>query len=144
MDGEGDIRQTLKPTELVVRYAVFAAIAIVANLAAQAAVFAVYEGSLELAAAIAAGTFVGLMVKFELDRRLIFYAPRQGAGATGLTFLLYSASGLVTTAIFWATETLFYFGSGKAEGSQYAGGLTGLTIGYVLKYRLDKKYAFRA
>jgi putative flippase GtrA len=140
---EGGIRQTLKPTELAVRYAMFAAVAIGANLAAQAAVFAVYDGPLELAAAIAIGTIVGLIVKFELDRRLIFYAPRQDVAATGLTFLLYSASGLVTTAIFWATETLFYLASGKAEGSQYAGGLVGLTIGYVLKYRLDKKYAFR-
>jgi putative flippase GtrA len=127
----------------VVRYIVFAGIAIASNLAAQALVFAAYDGPLELAAAIAVGTIVGLVVKFELDRRLIFYAPRQDAGATGVTFLFYATTGLVTTAIFWGTETLFYLASGKASGSQYVGGFVGLTIGYVLKYQLDKRYVFR-
>ncbi|WP_410971976.1 GtrA family protein, partial [Salmonella sp. SAL4445] len=77
-------------TELTLRYALFAGIAIAANLAAQALVFAVYKGPFPLAAALAVGTIVGLVVKFELDRRLIFYAPQQDAAATGATFFFYA------------------------------------------------------
>ena len=121
----------------------FAGIAIAANLAAQALVFAVYNGPIPLAAALAAGTVVGLIVKFELDRRLIFYAPQQDAAATGATFFFYASTGLITTALFWGTETLVHFGSGGAPGSQYVGGFIGLTAGYVLKYQLDKRYVFR-
>ena len=130
-------------SELTLRYIAFAGIAIGTNLAAQAIVFAAYSGPLELALAIAVGTIVGLLVKFELDRRLIFYAPRQDAGATGVTFLFYAATGLFTTAIFWGTETLTWLATHGAQGSQYAGGFVGLTIGYLVKYQLDKRYVFR-
>lgn len=130
-------------SELTLRYIAFAGIAIGTNLAAQAIVFAAYSGPLELALAIAVGTIVGLVVKFELDRRLIFYAPRQDAGATGVTFLFYAATGLFTTAIFWGTETLTWFATHGAPGSQYVGGFIGLTIGYLVKYQLDKRYVFR-
>jgi putative flippase GtrA len=133
----------LTRSELTLRYIAFAGIAIGTNLAAQAIVFAAYSGPLELALAIAVGTIVGLVVKFELDRRLIFYAPRQDAGATGVTFLFYAATGLFTTAIFWGTETLAYLTTHGAPGSQYAGGFVGLTIGYLVKYQLDKRYVFR-
>ena len=110
---------------------------------AQAAVFMTYSGPLKFALAIAVGTIVGLVVKFELDRRLIFYAPKRDVGATGVTFLFYASTGLFTTAIFWGTETLFHFASGGAPGSQYVGGFIGLTIGYFVKYQLDKRYVFR-
>ena len=130
-------------TELTLRYIAFAGVAIATNLAAQALVFAAYSGPLKLAIAIAVGTIVGLVVKFELDRRMIFYAPRQTAGATGVTFLFYASTGLFTTAIFWGIETLAYFATGGAPGSQYAGGFIGLSIGYLVKYQLDKKFVFR-
>ena len=141
--GEGAIRQTLTRTELTLRYIAFAGIAIGTNLAAQAVVFTVYSGPLKLALAIAVGTVVGLVVKFELDRRLIFYAPQQNAAATGVTFLFYASTGLFTTAIFWGTETLAYLVTHGTAGSQYVGGFIGLTIGYFVKYQLDKRYVFR-
>jgi putative flippase GtrA len=82
-------------------------------------------------------------VKFELDRRLIFYAPQRNATGTGVTFLFYASTGLFTTAIFWGTETLAYLVTHGAAGSQYVGGFIGLTIGYFVKYQLDKRYVFR-
>ena len=49
--------------------------------------------------------------------------------------------GLFTTAIFWATELLCAL-IDPAGNLIYLGGAIGLTIGYVTKYYLDRKYVF--
>ena len=59
-------------------------------------------------AAVAAGTLVGLVVKYLLDKRWIFADTSTGVKAHGKKFSLYTAMGLVTTAIFWGTETAFW------------------------------------
>ena len=49
--------------------------------------------------------------------------------------------GVFTTLIFWGTELGFnaVFASGKAK---YVGAVIGLTVGYVIKYFLDRKFVF--
>ncbi|MEM6409715.1 MAG: GtrA family protein [Pseudomonadota bacterium] len=128
---------------LVFRYTAFAAFAVVVNLATQRAVLSV-EWSSEgfgLALAIAAGTITGLMVKYVLDKRFIFYDDTAGAAAQSKQFALYSAMGLVTTAIFWGTETLFW-SIWRTDLMRELGAVIGLTIGYVTKYQLDKRFVF--
>ena len=134
------MRPPASPSDIALRYALFAAIAIAANLLTQAGTLQLYAGPLPLVAAMAAGTAVGLVVKYELDRRLIFYAPDSPLASR--TFVYYATTGLFTTAIFWGVETLAYLASGKELWALYSGGFAGLVIGNIVKYRLDKRYVF--
>ena len=127
---------------LVIRYAGFAAIAIIINLVTQWACLRLYAGPFMLWAALLAGTVTGLMAKFLLDKQWIFYdrAPRSVV-AHGRQFGLYTGMGVLTTAILWGTEYLFHY-LGDTDAWRLGGGALGLTIGYVLKYQLDKRFVF--
>ena len=131
---------------LAALYALFAAVATAANLGAQAAAHAVvrpapgvpdaaYWGALGL------GTGVGLVVKYLLDKRWIFGDRSAGLAAHGRRFSLYAAMGLITTAIFWGTQTGFFVLWGT-EAALHLGGALGLAVGYVAKYRLDRRFVF--
>jgi putative flippase GtrA len=50
--------------------------------------------------------------------------------------------GLVTTAIFWVTETVFWMIWGT-DGARELGAILGLSVGYITKYLLDRRYVFR-
>lgn len=130
-------------TSLLFRYAGFAVIAVLVNLATQRIVLSMgwQSEGLALTVAIAAGTITGLLVKYVLDKRWIFYDGTAGASAQSRQFALYSAMGLVTTAIFWGTETLFWALWGT-DLMRELGAVIGLTIGYVTKYQLDKRFVF--
>jgi putative flippase GtrA len=117
--------------------------ATLANLVAQRAVLAFVEGPEGFAAAVIAGTAVGLVVKYLLDKRWIFHDTTRGARATGRQFGRYTAMGLVTTAIFWATETAFWL-VWQTHAAREAGAVLGLAVGYWVKYRLDRAYVFTA
>jgi putative flippase GtrA len=84
---------------------------------------------------------VGLVVKYLLDKRYIFQYVTKDIKHDGKTFVLYVAMGLITTAIFWG----FAFGFDhifETKEMRYVGSVIGLSIGYVTKYFLDKKYVF--
>ncbi|UWR05109.1 GtrA family protein (plasmid) [Ruegeria conchae] len=126
---------------LVLRYGVFAVIATIANLMTQRLVLHWGEGLGLFVIAMGAGTFVGLVIKYLLDKRWIFYDLSSGAAAHGKKFTLYTIMGLVTTVIFWGSETacwLFW----KTDLAREIGAVIGLTIGYVVKYNLDRRYVF--
>lgn len=129
---------------LALRYAGFAAIATLANLGAQRAVLALGDGSQTgwFLTAMGVGTGVGLVVKYALDKRWIFYDTTRGARAQGAQFALYTVMGLVTTAIFWVTETVFWMIWGT-DGARELGAILGLSVGYITKYLLDRRYVFR-
>ncbi len=131
---------TLK--QLTLRYALFAAVATFANLAAQRVSLWTYEGSHALALAIAVGTAVGLLLKYLLDKRWIFGDLSSGLLAHTRKFGLYTLMGAITTAIFWGAETGFWF-IWKTDFMREVGAVLGLCVGYVIKYQLDKRYVFR-
>lgn len=137
------VAPALSPAGLALRYGAFAVVATLANLGAQRAVLAWGEGPGLFAAAVGLGTAVGLVVKYLLDRRWIFHDTTRGMRATGRQFGLYAAMGLVTTAIFWATETAFWVAFGT-HAAREAGAVLGLAVGYWVKYRLDRAYVFAA
>ena len=122
-------------------YIIFAVLATAANLISQEAISQAYEGPYSLYLSILVGTLVGLLVKYILDKRYIFRFKAQSKSKDAQAFLLYSTMGVFTTLIFWATEILFdsLFGT---KLMRYVGAILGLTIGYVVKYYLDKKYVF--
>lgn len=128
-------------TTLALRYALFAVIATLANLAAQRAVLALGDTGWHFAAAVFAGTAVGLVIKYALDKRWIFHDRTEGVQQTGRQFTLYTIMGLVTTAIFWGAETAFWL-IWRTDLMREAGAVLGLMVGYVVKYNLDRRYVF--
>jgi len=81
------------------------------------------------------------VVKYLLDKRWIFADAETGLRAHSRKFSLYSAMGLITTAIFWASETAFWLAFGTHEAREL-GAVLGLAAGYVVKYQLDKRFVF--
>lgn len=126
---------------LIVRYAAFAVVATIANLATQRLVLQFGETGGHFAAAVGAGTIVGLVIKYVLDKRWIFYDLETGAKNHGRKFSLYTAMGLITTAIFWGTETAFWL-IWRTDMMRELGAILGLSVGYVVKYNLDRRFVF--
>lgn len=123
------------------RYALFAVVASLANLVVQSAILAVLSGPLRYAAALVAGTGTGLVVKYVLDRRWIFFDRSRNLRGQGVQFTLYTLTGVATTLIFWVSEISFLIVFDSARMAQI-GAVLGLTIGYFLKYRLDRRFVF--
>lgn len=126
---------------LILRYAFFAVIATIANLGTQRIVLSAGDGAVIFAAAVGVGTLVGLVVKYILDKRWIFQDQSTDLKAHSQKFTLYTAMGLVTTAIFWGSETLFWL-LWHTDIMREVGAILGLSIGYVVKYNLDRCFVF--
>lgn len=129
-------------TTLVIRYIAFAVVATAVNLLVQRVVLLGGDGAVWFALAMGVGTLAGLVVKYILDKQWIFYDMTAGAVAQGKQFGLYSLMGIVTTVIFWATETAFW----AIWGTDFArelGAVIGLSVGYVTKYQLDRRFVFK-
>ena len=132
-------------TGLILRYGAFAGLAMLANLATQRAVLGLWPGpeGAALVPAMAAGTGVGLVVKYILDKRWIFGDDSRGVAAHGRKFALYTLMGGATTAIFWGSETAAWL-IWRSDLAREAGAAAGLIVGYVVKYRLDRRFVFGA
>ena len=128
---------------LAIIYAVLALIAMATNIGAQELTLRAWHGPFQVALSVFVGTGVGLVVKYTLDKAFIFGFRPKDKLHDAQTFVLYTVTGVVTTAIFWGFE----FGFDRLFASKdmrYLGGLIGLAIGYWTKYRLDKRYVFGA
>ena len=128
--------------KLALVYSLLAAIATLANIGTQDVVMRLYDGIGAVTLAMIAGTAVGLVVKYVLDKRYIFRFRARNAAHDGKTFFLYTVMGLATTAIFWGFELGFDYLFATKQ-MRYLGGVLGLAIGYLVKYNLDKHYVFR-
>jgi putative flippase GtrA len=128
--------------KLAITYAVFAIIATIANIAAQDITLHIYAGVYSIMLSVAVGTAAGLVIKYVLDKRYIFRFQTRNINHNGKVFVLYTFMGVVTTMIFW----FFEFGFNhlfQTKEMRYFGGVIGLAIGYIVKYRLDKRFVFR-
>lgn len=132
---------TLGTSQLIARYTLFAVLATLANLAAQRLSLAAYGGVGALALAIFIGTGVGLVLKYLLDKRWIFFDASTGAANHGRKFGLYTLMGVVTTAIFWGAEAGAY-AIWRTDLARELGAIAGLSVGYVVKYQLDRRFVF--
>lgn len=133
---------------LAALYALFGAAATGTNLATQAIVRTLLPAETGSPGpvywvALCAGTGTGLVAKYLLDKRWIFEDRTVGLAVHTRKFSLYTLMGLATTAIFWGMQTGFFL-LWRTEAALYLGGALGLAIGYVLKYRLDRRYVFDA
>jgi len=128
--------------KLAITYTVFAIIATIANIAAQDMTIRIYAGVYSITLSVVAGTAVGLVFKYILDKRYIFRFQTRNMTNNSKIFVLYTLMGIITTMIFWFFEFGFnhYF---QTKQMRYFGGIIGLAIGYIIKYRLDKRFVFR-
>ena len=123
------------------KYAFFAAISTILNLSSQFLSLMFYRGPASLYVAMAAGTLVGLISKYLLDKHYIFGYTSENRIEDAKNFVIYSMTGVATTAVFWVTEILFDAVYAN-EHAKYLGAIVGLSIGYTAKYFLDRKYVF--
>lgn len=127
--------------KLALKYMIFALIATAANIAMQEITLELCPKSSGLLISVMAGTLVGLLVKYVLDKHYIFGFSASSALHDSRTFLFYSLMGIVTTAVFWGFEFIFHLFFGTKQ-MRYLGASLGLALGYVTKYHLDKRFVF--
>lgn len=127
---------------MVLRYIVFAIASTIINLVFQYISFLAYNGFMSIYVAMFFGTLAGLILKYILDKKYIFFHIPKSKKDDGKKFLLYSLMGVFTTFIFWGFEIWFDYVIGGETG-KYIGAVVGLSIGYVVKYFLDKKFVFK-
>lgn len=127
---------------LPIRYSIFAIIATAANICGQEFVVQIYKRSSAILVSVVVGTGVGLVVKYFLDKHYIFRFRARSTAHDVQAFVRYIFMGLVTTVIFWGFEFCFHRVFETKE-MRYIGGAIGLSIGYLIKYRLDKRFVFR-
>lgn len=126
---------------LAIKYTIFAVISTLFNLLLQYFSFGLYSGFGSLYVAMFFGTLAGLVAKYILDKKFIFYHTPKDKKDDAKKFALYSLMGVFTTIIFWGTEIAFDTLS-QDPNAKYLGAVIGLSIGYVIKYFLDKKFVF--
>ena len=131
----------MKHLSIAVKYALFAGLATGLNIAVQRGVGQIVQGPLSLYIMILSGTTAGLIVKYLLDKRFIFHYQPPSRSDEAIKVLLYLMMSAFATAVFWAVElsfnALFDF-----TAARYLGAAVGLTLGYSLKYELDKRFVF--
>lgn len=137
------LARTAAPTglPLALRYLCFAAVAGAINILVQTGVMALYEGPFALAVAMAAGTVAGLVPKYVLDKRWIFYDRSASPTRNLRQFIVYSSLSVVTTLLFWIFEIAFHW-LGDGGPVRYLGAALGLGLGYWAKYHLDRRLVF--
>ena len=123
-------------------YVIFAIVSTIVNLLFQYLSFMIYNGFASLYLAMFIGTLAGLILKYILDKKYIFFHKPKSKKDDGKKFLLYSLMGVFTTIIFWGFEIGFDF-IFQSDNAKYFGAILGLSIGYVVKYFLDKKFVFK-
>lgn len=119
----------------------FAILSIGVNLLFQYLSLLIYAGFLSLYIAMVAGTLFGLITKYILDKKYIFYHTPKDKKDDTKKFMTYALMGVFTTIIFWGTE-IFFDMLFTADYAKYLGAILGLSVGYVIKYFLDKKFVF--
>ena len=128
-------------TKIAVLYTLFAVLSIAINIGSQMLSIWIYKGPLSVEVSILVGTAMGLPLRYFLEKRYIFNFTSKNLVHDGTLFVFYSAMGAITTLIFWGTEFAFHL-IYDTDFMRYIGGIIGLSIGFYVKYQLDKKYVF--
>ena len=85
---------------LALLYALFALLACLANILTQDVWLRLWPGRHPIATGMIAGTGIGLVVKYWLDKQYIFRFKALNAAHDGRTFALYVLMGVLTTTVF--------------------------------------------
>ena len=128
-------------------YSAFAVLSAVVNLGVQWATVRLVTPlhllppKLLVLPALAIGTGAGLALKYTLDKRYIFRSSLGGTMSLARNFGLYAVMSLATTGLFWGTELLTCLVSSDPRAIYLGGGL-GLSMGYLVKFNLDRRFVF--
>ena len=125
----------------ILLYTLFAIISIMINLLTQRLILLRSTNDFFFFLALFFGTLNGLIVKFYLDKKWIFSDKIKNTKKTVFQFSLYTLMGILTTLIFWGTETIFWL-IWQNENMRELGAVLGLSLGYSIKYNLDKRFVF--
>ena len=131
----------LTAVKITVLYTLFAVFSIVINISSQMLSTWAYKDAYSVEVSILVGTAAGLPLRYFLEKRYIFNFKSQNLKHDGKLFVFYSAMGVISTLIFWGTEYAFHL-IYDTDFMRYLGGIIGLSIGFYVKYQLDKKYVF--
>ena len=132
---------TKTATKIAVLYSLFAVLSTAINIGSQMLSIWIYKGPLAVEISILVGTAMGLPLRYFLEKRYIFNFTSKNLVHDGKLFFFYSAMGVITTLIFWGTEYAFHLIYDN-DFMRYLGGIIGLSIGFYVKYQLDKRYVF--
>ena len=132
---------TKTATKIAVLFSLFAVLSTAINIGSQMLSIWIYKGPLAVEISILVGTAMGLPLRYFLEKRYIFNFTSKNLVHDGTLFVFYSAMGAITTLIFWGTEFAFHL-IYDTDFMRYIGGIIGLSIGFYVKYQLDKKYVF--
>lgn len=124
-----------------VRYVISAVASVAANLAAQQATV-VMTSAAPLMVSILVGTIAGFIVKYLIDKVWTFREAYTSPIAEAHRITLSGLFSVLTTLIFWAFELGFY-AIWPTDFSKYSGAVLGLSIGYIIKFQLDRRYVFK-
>ena len=125
---------------IAAKYFLFALLSTLVNLISQFLTFVILDYEYEIYIAIANGTITGLSVKYLLDKYYIFNLNVKEYSSTN-TFVPYILTSILTTMIFWITE-LWFINYIQIPYTEYIGAIVGLSMGYTLKYFLDRNFVF--
>lgn len=132
---------TKSATKIAVLYSLFAGLSTVVNIGSQMLSMLIYSGAYAVEISIFIGTLAGLPLRYFLEKRYVFSFELKNINHDGQLFILYSVMGVFTTAIFWGNEYAFHL-IFTTDVMRYIGGVLGLSIGYYIKYQLDKCFVF--
>ena len=127
--------------KIAILYTLIAVLSTAINIGTQMISIWTYDGPYGVEVSILLGTASGLPLRYLMEKRFIFAFQSQNIAHDGKLFVLYSGMGVVTTAIFWGVEYVFHWVF-ASDFMRYVGGVMGLSIGFYVKYQLDKKYVF--
>ncbi len=122
-------------------YTLFAIVSTIINIGFQMVSIWAYKGSFYIEISILVGTVAGLPLRYILEKRYIFKFMSKNFAHDGKLFIFYTIMAMITTIIFWGTEYVFHV-TFDIDLMRYLGGIIGLSIGFYIKYQLDKKYVF--
>jgi len=125
---------------IFVRYVLFAVVASIANLVSQEAAVRLVPWA-PLMVSVLAGTGVGFVVKYVLDKRWVFLDGYDNHSAELRKIVIYGFFGIATTLLFWVIE-LGAWHIWQTVTAKYIGAAIGLALGNWIKYTLDKHYVF--
>ena len=111
------------------------------NIISQRIIFTLNNSEYVFTMAIITGTITGFISKYYFDKNFIFKDKTSLILDKSKQILKYAYFAVFTTLIFWITEYVFWI-IYYTHSAREIGAVIGLSIGYYLKYKLDKKYVF--
>jgi len=122
-------------------YIAIALLSIGIKLAVQMLSVSLYQGAFFIEASILAGTAAGMPIRYVLEKIYIFRFRSDNLWHDSRLFFLYTLMAVFTTLIFWGVEYLFHW-QFDSDAMRYLGGFIGLSLGFLIKYQLDRRFVF--